>query len=143
MNRVLSRVVYFALRRVSSSHETAAARSPNAPRSSIVLRERGGRDRGARRIRGAVHLWQRNEIEAGAIRKATDLSSLQISPPLTLSAESFERLWHALSQSLQLPAAALLCDRATFKGLVGAEHKLSYLAAVGHAQPYFYRVEMN
>jgi len=90
-----------------------------------------------------VYLGLIMELQAGAIRKATDLNSLPIELPLSLSAESFERLWHTLSQSLQLPAAALLCDRATFEGLVNATNKLSYLAAVGHAQPYFYRVEMN
>ena len=35
----------------------------------------------------------------------------------TISADSFEHLWQAFASSLKPPAAALLCDRATFEGL--------------------------
>lgn len=82
------------------------------------------------------------QVEDDMLRTVTPLDSLQLDAPLTVSAESFERLWDALIHTLKPPAAALLCDRATFEGLVQAENKLSYLAAVGHTQPYFYRVEL-
>ncbi len=70
-----------------------------------------------------------------------NIQTLQFDTPLTLSAESFERLWNALAA--RKPAAALLCTRAMFEGLERAENKLSYLTAVGHTQSYFYRVELQ
>lgn len=78
------------------------------------------------------------EITSGTL---TAFQTLQFETPLTLSAESFERLWNALAP--RKPAAALLCTRETFEGLVRAENKLSYLVAIGHTQPYFYRVELQ
>lgn len=83
------------------------------------------------------------EIRGGMIRTVTTFEALTFDAPLTLSAESFEKLWNALAASFDPPAAALLCDRATFEGLVNAENKLNYLSAVGHTQPYFYRVELS
>lgn len=83
------------------------------------------------------------EIESGTLRNVTNLDFLHLDTPLTISAESFERLWRAFARNLHSPAAALLCDRTTYQGLVNAADKLSYLAAVGHVQPYFYRVELD
>ncbi len=83
------------------------------------------------------------EIQSGKLRNVSDLAALHLDRPLTISAESFERLWRAFAKNLHAPAAALLCDRATFEGLVTTDDKLGYLAAVGHAQPYFYRVELD
>lgn len=82
------------------------------------------------------------EIRQGEIGMVKHLNPETIGAPLTLSAESFERMWCLLGQNLNV-LAALLCDRATFEGLVDAENKLGYLAAVGHAQPYFYRVKVQ
>jgi hypothetical protein len=82
-------------------------------------------------------------VRGGMIRTVTSFEALELDTLLELSAESFERLWAALGERFDPPAAALLCDRVTFEGLVKAENKRSYLAAVGHAQPYFYRVELN
>lgn len=81
------------------------------------------------------------EIRGGAIGTITPFDVTTLGAPLTLTAESFERLWRVLGQNLNV-LAALLCDRTTFEGLLRAENKLGYLAAVGHAQPYFYRVEL-
>ncbi len=81
------------------------------------------------------------ELRGGMIRTVTTFEALTLDAPLDVSAKSFELVWDALAVNFAPPAAALLCDRATFEGLVNAENKLSYLAAVGHAQPYFYRVE--
>jgi hypothetical protein len=81
------------------------------------------------------------EIRQGKIGTVKAFDSAALGAPLTLSAESFERMWHALKQNLNV-LVALLCDSTTFEGLVNAENKLGYLAAVGHAQPYFYRVEL-
>jgi hypothetical protein len=79
------------------------------------------------------------QSQNGVVRELATFDSLALAAPLTLSSDSFENLWCALAPLK--PTAALLCDRATFEGLAQAEKKLSYLAAVGHAHPYFYRVE--
>ncbi len=91
---------------------------------------------GKRVVLGLVLQWQ-----SGVVRELAAFDSLCLDAPLTLSAESFERLWIALAP--HKPTAALLCDRATFEGLAQAENKLSYLAAVGHTQPYFFRIELG
>lgn len=94
----------------------------------------------------ALGVWEHNhtwcgwllEISGGSI---ASIKALPLDAPLTLSAESFERLWNTLAH--HKPIAALFCTRATFEGLARAKNKLSYLTAVGHIQPYFYRVELQ
>lgn len=81
------------------------------------------------------------KVEDDTVRAVTTLDSLHLVAPLTVSAESFERLWRGFTRNLEPPFAALLCGRATFEGLARAQDKLGYLAAIGHTQPYFYRVE--
>lgn len=90
-----------------------------------------------------VYLGLVMQLTGDEIRSVRDFDSLHLQPPLTISAEAFERLWQSFAPGLKPPTAALLCDRSTFEGLVSANNKLSYLAAVGHAQPYIYRVELN
>lgn len=90
---------------------------------------------GKRIVVGLVMEWTDETLQ-----RVTTFDNLPIDSPLALSAESFERLWRATAGVK--PAAALLCDRATFEGLLRADNKLNYLGAVGHAQPYFYRVEL-
>lgn len=111
-----------------------------------LFRESGGHARpsvtlalgvlaGRRIVVGLVMEWADETV-----RRVTTFDNLPLDSPLALSAESFERMWRATAGVK--PAAALLCDRTTFEGLLRADSKLNYLGAVGHAQPYFYRVEL-
>lgn len=80
------------------------------------------------------------EFKENALQTVTPFDALSLETPLRLSTESFERLWSTLAAFK--PAAALLCTRAMFEGLEHAEHKLNYLAAVGHTQSYFFRATL-
>jgi hypothetical protein len=81
------------------------------------------------------------ELRGGGIQNINSFDALTLDAPLTLSPESFERLWQAFATSR--PAAALLCSRGTIEELASQDRKLSYLAAAGPAQEYFYRVELT
>lgn len=92
---------------------------------------------------GRVFIGLVLEIRGGMIRTVTTFEALALDAPLAITADSFETLWKTLAQNFDPPAAALLCDRAMFEGLVNAENKLGYLTAVGHTHPYFYRIELH
>lgn len=92
---------------------------------------------------GEVFIGLILEIRGGMIQTVTTFEALALAAPLDITAESFEILWKALAQSFDPPAAALLCERTMFEGLVNAEDKLSYLTAVGHTKPYFYRLKLH
>jgi len=93
--------------------------------------------------RGRVVIGLILEIHGGMIRYVTTFEALRLDAPLELDAESFERLWDTLDAQFAPPAAVLLCDRQTFDGLIHAEDKIAYLNAVGHAQPFYYRLQLS
>lgn len=80
------------------------------------------------------------ELRGGKLIQVDPIEELHLNHPLALSTESFERFRQALLDRFGAPAAALLCDRATFEGLLGAPSVSQYLAAVGHTQSFFYQL---
>jgi hypothetical protein len=83
------------------------------------------------------------KLNEGTIETVTPIENLQLDKPRALSAESFENFWRAFAERFHPPAAALLCDRATFRGLLHAQEKWNYLAAVARTQSFYYQLELT
>jgi hypothetical protein len=82
-------------------------------------------------------------FEEGNIETVTSCKQLHLDRPRILSAEAFEKFWRTFAQRFKPPAAALLCDRATYEGLLEAQEKWTYLAAVAHTQSFYYQLELK
>ena len=83
------------------------------------------------------------QLVEGNIETVTSFQQLQLEQPRILSAEAFTNFWRAFAQRFEPPAAALVCDRATFEGLLEAQEKRTYLAAVAHTQSFYYQLELK
>lgn len=83
------------------------------------------------------------QLVEGKIETVTSFKQLQLEQPRILSPEAFTHFWRAFAQRFEPPSAALVCDRATFEGLLNAHEKRNYLAAVAHTQSFYYQLELK